>query len=164
MVSNRIDSRMTFFVAVLLVTVLSTGLQTAVACESSLLQTFQPIRFFNASWLDGEIRVGGSSVGRVESDGTIRIRGRSVGRFESDGDIRIDGRVVGSIESDGTIRKGGSSVGKVESDGTVRKGGSSVGKIEDDGTVRKGGSSIGSARGIDKRQAAALFFFEFVEL
>ena len=81
----------------------------------------------------GDIRVGGSSVGRVESDGTIRIRGIAVGRFESSGQIRIRGVIVGRIESGGGIRKAGSIVAQVKSDGKVRVSGSVRGKIESDG-------------------------------
>jgi hypothetical protein len=47
----------------------------------------------------------------------------------------------------------------VDSDGTVRKDGSNVGKIEKDGTVRKNGRNIGSAKGVDPKYAAVIFFF-----
>ena len=63
-----------------------------------------------------------------------------------------------------TLRNGsGSTVGKVESNGTVRDGnGSRIGKVESDGTVRNGnGSNIGKAEGVNRRQAAACFFFFF---
>ncbi|MEC9148082.1 MAG: hypothetical protein VX470_04510, partial [Planctomycetota bacterium] len=54
------------------------------------------LAFLNsAAHAGGDIRVGGSSVGRVESDGSIRIRGTVIGKFESNGDIRIKGTVVG---------------------------------------------------------------------
>ena len=63
-----------------------------------------------------------------------------------------------------TLRNGsGSAVGKVESDGTVRNSsGSRIGKVESDGTVRNGnGSSIGKAEGVNRKHAAACFFFFF---
>ena len=54
----------------------------------------------------GDIRVGGSPVGRVESNGDVRIHGSVEGRFEANGDIRVKGSVQGRIESGGTIRQG----------------------------------------------------------
>ena len=59
------------------------------------------------------------------------------------GDLRVEGRHAGSVESDGTVRIGGSNVGK----------------IEKDGTVRKNGRNIGSAKGVDPKYAAVIFFF-----
>ena len=112
----------------------------------------------------GDLRLGGSLVGRIENDGSIRVGGSVVGKFESNGDIRIKGTVVGKIESNGDIRKKGSIVGSVESNGDVRVGGSVKGRIESNGSVRKGGSVIGSARGVKPERAAAIFFFEFIEL
>lgn len=52
-------------------------------------------------------------------------------------------------------------VGKVESNGDVRINGSVKGKIESNGDVRKDGSVIGSAKGVDPKQAAVTFFFDF---
>ena len=52
-------------------------------------------------------------------------------------------------------------IGKVESDGTVKKGGMTAGKIENDGTVKKSGMSIGKAQGVNKKHAAACYFFDF---
>ena len=56
-----------------------------------------------------------------------------------------------------------SRIGKVESDGTVRNANNSrVGKIESDGTVRDANNSrMGSASGVNKKYAAAFFFFDF---
>ena len=59
------------------------------------------------------------------------------------------------------LRKNGSIYGKVESNGDVRMNGSIVGKIESNGDVRKNGSIIGSAQGVDREQAAVMFFFDF---
>jgi cytoskeletal protein CcmA (bactofilin family) len=118
---------------------------------------------FNAASAQ-DIRKGGSSVGKVESNGDVRIGGSVKGRFESNGDIRVGGSVKGKIESNGDIRKGGSVVGKVESNGDVRIGGSVKGRIESNGDVRKGGSVVGSAKGVKKEQAAVLFFFDFFEI
>ena len=58
----------------------------------------------------------------------------------------------------------GHNIGKIESDGTVRDGyGHNIGKIYDDGTVRDGnGHNIGSAKGLDKRKAALMFFFHLM--
>ncbi len=113
---------------------------------------------------DIEIRKGGSSWAKIESNGTIRIGGSSVGKFESDGTVRKGGSSIGKVESNGTIRKGGSSIGKIESGGTLRKSGSSIGKIESGGTIRKGGSSWGSASNCcgshgGKRAVAAVIVF-----
>ena len=54
-------------------------------------------------------------------------------------------------------------VGKIESDGTVRNANNSrVGKVESDGTVRDANNSrMGSASGVNKKYAAAFFFFDF---
>ena len=41
--------------------------------------------------------------------------------------------------------------------------GHNIGKIESDGTVRDGnGHNIGSAKGLDKRKAALMFFFHLM--
>jgi cytoskeletal protein CcmA (bactofilin family) len=108
-----------------------------------------------------ELRRGGSIFANIEQNGDVRINGSIKGRFESNGDIRVNGSIEGRIESDGSIRKNGSIVGKVESNGDVRIDGSIKGRIESDGDVRENGSIIGSARGIEKEQAAAIFFFNF---
>ena len=71
---------------------------------------------------------------------------------------------VGKIESDGTVRNASNSrIGKIESDGTVRNANNSrIGKIESDGTVRDANNSrMGSASGVNKKYAAAFFFFDF---
>jgi hypothetical protein len=44
----------------------------------------------------------------------------------------------------------------------VRLNGSIAGKIEDNGDVRRNGSIIGSAKGVDKAQAAVIYFFDFL--
>jgi hypothetical protein len=41
--------------------------------------------------------------------------------------------------------------------------GSIVGKIESNGDIRKSGSIIGSAKGVNPRQAAVMFFFGFFD-
>ena len=60
-------------------------------------------------------------------DGTVRIGGSSVGKIEPDGTVRRNGSSVGQVETDGTMRKAGSSIGQIESGGTIRKAGSSWG-------------------------------------
>ena len=75
------------------------------------------------------------------------------------------GHNIGKIESDGTVRDSyGHNIGKIYDDGTVRDGyGHNIGKIYDDGTVRDGnGHNIGSAKGLDKRKAALMFFFHLM--
>ena len=110
-----------------------------------------------------DLRKSGSKFGKIESNGGVRIKGSIKGKFESNGNIRVNGSVKGKIESNGNIRKNGSIIGKIESNGDVRINGSIKGKIESNGNVRKSGSVIGSAKGVDKRQAAVIFFFEFFE-
>lgn len=61
-----------------------------------------------------DLRQGGSSFGRIESDGAVRIKGSIKGKFESNGDIRVSGSVKGKIESNGDIRKRGSVVGSAK--------------------------------------------------
>ena len=50
----------------------------------------------NASAQD--LRKGGSSFGKVESNGDVRINGSVKGKIESNGDIRKNGSVVGSAK------------------------------------------------------------------
>lgn len=106
----------------------------------------------------------GSYWGTVEDDGDIRNSSGSYrGNFEDDGDIRnASGSYMGVIEDDGDIRNSsGSYMGVVETDGDVRDAsGKYLGVIEDDGDVRdSSGRYLGSAAGVDKKQAACLFFF-----
>ena len=78
-------------------------------------------------------------------------------------DLRKGGSSFGKVESNGDVRIKGSVKGKFESNGDIRVGGSVKGKIESNGDVRKGGSVIGSAKGVNKRQAAVIFFFDFFD-
>lgn len=110
-----------------------------------------------------DLRNKSTAFGKIESNGDIRINGSVKGRFESNGDIRIGGSVKGKIESNGDIRKGGSVIGRVESNGDVRINGSVKGRIESNGDIRKNGSVIGSAKGVSARQAAVIYFFDFLE-
>jgi cytoskeletal protein CcmA (bactofilin family) len=59
------------------------------------------------------------------------------------------------------LRKSGSIFGKVESNGDVRINGSIKGKFESNGDIRVNGSVKGSAKGVNKAQAAVMFFFDF---
>ena len=68
----------------------------------------------NVNVMGDNLRLGGSIVGKIESNGDVRINGSIVGRFESNGDIRVGGSIVGRIENNGDIRKNGSIIGKVE--------------------------------------------------
>ena len=71
---------------------------------------------------------------------------------------------LGKIERDGTVRSSSNSYrGKIERDGTIRNSSNSyMGKIESDGTVRDANNSrMGSASGVNKKYAAAFFFFDF---
>jgi cytoskeletal protein CcmA (bactofilin family) len=76
-------------------------------------------------------------------------------------DLRKGGSSFGKIESNGDVRLGGSVKGKFESNGDVRIGGSVKGKIESNGDIRKNGSVVGSAKGVNQRIAAVMFFFDF---
>lgn len=78
-------------------------------------------------------------------------------------DIRKGGSVVARVDNDGTIRRGGSVAGKIDAGGNVRIRGRVVGRVEDSGDVRRKGSVIGSARGLNRSQTAALFFFDFIK-
>ena len=71
---------------------------------------------------------------------------------------------MGKIDSDGSVRANGRLLGKVESDGDVRKSGRLVGKIDNDGDVRENGKLIGTAKGVPKRRAAVLFFFDLIPI
>ncbi len=53
-------------------------------------------------------------------------------------------------------------VGSVDEKGIVRdKSGIRIGEIEDDGTVLdKSGIKIGTAKGVDKKRTAVMFFFQ----
>lgn len=64
--------------------------------------------------LAGDIRQGGSLIGRIESGGGIRKNGSLVRKVEIDGGIRVNGTLAGKVERDGDVRKGGSIIGRVE--------------------------------------------------
>ena len=57
-----------------------------------------------------------------------------------------------------------SQIGKVETDGTIRdRYNSQIGKVDRDGTVRdRYNSQIGSAKGVEPRIAAVLFFMNLL--
>jgi cytoskeletal protein CcmA (bactofilin family) len=44
-----------------------------------------------------DLRKGGSSFGKIESNGDVRISGSVKGKFESNGDIIVSGSVIGKI-------------------------------------------------------------------
>ena len=75
----------------------------------------------NLNVMADDLRLGGSIVGRIESNGDVRINGSIVGRFESNGDIRVGGSIVGRIENNGDIRKNGSIIGRAEQMTDVRR-------------------------------------------
>ena len=75
----------------------------------------------NVNVMGDDLRLGGSIVGRIESNGDVRINGSIVGRFESNGDIRVNGSIVGRIEKNGDIRKNGSIIGRAEQMTDVRR-------------------------------------------
>jgi uncharacterized protein YjbJ (UPF0337 family) len=107
----------------------------------------------------------GNRLGRVESNGDIKDEiGNRIGRFESDGDIKDRiGNSIGRIESDGDIKdRIGNLIGRIESDGEVKdRIGNRLGIIESDGEVKdRIGNRIGNAQGMDKGQAAYLYFFK----
>ena len=107
-----------------------------------------------------ELMRSGFSFGSVEQNGDIRLNGNVKGRFEPNGDIRIGDVVDARIELDGGIRKGGRIVGNVDADGYVRVDGTLKGRVDPNGDIRENAGVIGSARGLDKRQAAVIFFFK----
>lgn len=75
----------------------------------------------NVNVMADNLRLGGSIVGKIESNGDVRIGGSIVGRFESNGDIRVGGSIVGRIENNGDIRKNGSIIGRAEQMTDVRR-------------------------------------------
>ena len=75
----------------------------------------------NTNALGDNLRLGGSIVGKIESNGDVRIGGSIVGRFEANGDIRVGGSIVGRIEKNGDIRKNGSIIGRAEQMTDVRR-------------------------------------------
>ena len=122
-------------------------------------------RYTGANALGDNLRLGGSIVGKIESNGDVRIGGSIVGRFEANGDIRVGGSIVGRIEKNGDIRKNGSIIGRVEQNNDVRISGSIVGRVEKNGDIRKNGSIIGRAEQMtDVRRVAVMYFFPFFNL
>jgi cytoskeletal protein CcmA (bactofilin family) len=103
-----------------------------------------------------ELMRNGFPFGSVEQNGDLRINGHVKGHFEPNGDISAGGH----IEVDGSIRKGGRIVGNVDAEGYVRIDGALRGRVEPNGDIIENGVVIGSARGLDKRQAAVIFFFK----
>ena len=106
----------------------------------------------------------GIKTGSVDEKGIIRDKnGIKEGTFDKDGDVRDKNGIKQSrIDDEGTIRDmQGIKIGSIGKDGTVRdKNGIKLGEICDEGTVRdKNGIKIGSAKGVDKKQAAWMFFF-----
>ena len=78
--------------------------------KSSILRVVMAVAMLlmvNGNVMADDLRLGGSIVGKIESNGAVRINGSIVGRFESNGDIRVGGSIVGRIESNGDIRKNG---------------------------------------------------------
>ena len=75
----------------------------------------------NINAMADDLRLGGSIVGKIESNGDVRIGGSIVGRFEANGDIRVGGSIVGRIEKNGDIRKNGSIIGRAEQMTDVRR-------------------------------------------
>ena len=77
------------------------------------------------------------------------------------------GTYLGRFESNGSMHdKYGIYIGKIDSDGYVRdKMGTYVGKVEKKGSLRdRYGKYMGKVENISHRQAAILFFFEFIKL
>ena len=75
----------------------------------------------NVNVMADNLRLGGSIVGKIESNGDVRINGSIVGRFESNGDIRVNGSIVGRVENNGDIRYKGSIIGRAEQMTNVRR-------------------------------------------
>ena len=106
----------------------------------------------------------GNHIGSVGRNGEIRNEmGNKIGSFESNGDINDEyGNRVGRIESDGEIKdEMGNRIGQVESDGDVKdEYGNRIGEIESDGDVKdEYGNIIGNAEGMDRDEAAYMYFF-----
>ena len=75
--------------------------------KSSILRLVMAVGLLlavNINVMADNLRLGGSIVGKIESNGDVRIGGSIVGRFESNGDIRVGGSIVGRIENNGDIR------------------------------------------------------------
>ena len=107
----------------------------------------------------------GMNIGGVDRDGGIRnSNGIRIGNFDADGAIRDENGIrVGEIDNDGNIRNSnGIRIGDVDNNGDVRDAnGIRIGEIDSEGNVRDAnGVRIGSAEGMDKEQAAYMFFFK----
>jgi hypothetical protein len=59
----------------------------------------------NTNALGDNLRLGGSIVGKIESNGDVRIGGSIVGRFEANGDIRKNGSIIGRAEQMTDVRR-----------------------------------------------------------
>ena len=107
----------------------------------------------------------GMNIGGVDRDGGIRnSNGIRIGNFDADGAIRDENGIrVGEIDNDGNIRNSnGIRIGDVDNNGDVRDAnGIRIGEIDSEGNVRDAdGIRIGSAEGMNKEQAAYMFFFK----
>ena len=59
----------------------------------------------NVNVLADNLRLGGSIVGKIESNGDVRINGSIVGRVEKNGDIRKNGSIIGRAEQMTDVRR-----------------------------------------------------------
>ena len=107
----------------------------------------------------------GNNIGRVDRNGDIKDRiGNRIGNFASNGDIKDEiGNRIGNIDSNGDIKdRIGNNIGRVDSDGEVKdRIGNIIGRVDSNGDVKdRIGNIIGNAEGMDKEQAAYLYFFK----
>ena len=107
----------------------------------------------------------GGKIRRVDRNGDIRDEyGGKVGNFASNGDVRDEyGGKVANISSNGDVRdEYGGKIGNISSNGDVRdEYGGKIGRIDSNGDIRdEYGGKIGNAEGMDKDQAAYLYFFK----
>ena len=59
----------------------------------------------NVNVMADNLRLGGSIVGKIESNGDVRINGSIVGRVENNGDIRYKGSIIGRAEQMTNVRR-----------------------------------------------------------
>ena len=73
--------------------------------------------------------------------------------------------LTGAVEAQTLRNASNAQIGKVESDGVVRNASNArIGKIDKEGIVRDDSNKqIGSAKGVDKKIAAVIFFFKLLE-
>ena len=76
--------------------------------KSSILRVVMAVAMLlmvNGNVMADDLRLGGSIVGKIESNGAVRINGSIVGRVEKNGDIRKNGSIIGRAEHMTDVRR-----------------------------------------------------------